>query len=268
VDQHHPTRSRRDSRMKVLIVDNDRIALGLTNGLLASEGYETVLAGSTREAVHKLETERPLELIVVDIVVIGPDGLEFLRYLKTNERHRGIPVLICSAMDDPEFVVKCAALGFRDYAPKPVSRETLLPKVKKLVASGQGSLLIVDDDSVVLDLLARIVTREGYSVLTASSGDEALALLQRNRIMALISDISMPGMSGIELLKKCKEIDSAIPVLLITGNADRYSREQASEAGADGYVVKPFKNIEISRQLSRFRNLDKRSRATERRAIS
>jgi CheY-like chemotaxis protein len=254
--------------MKVLIVDNDRSALGLINGILESEGYETVLAGSAREATYKLETTRPLELIIVDIILAGPDSIEFLQYVKNNQRHRGIPILICSALDNPEIVVKCAALGVKDYVPKPVTREALIPKVKKLIASGEGLVLIVDDDNIVLDLLSRIVSREGYSVLTAPSGEEALAIMENNKIFALISDIVMPGISGIDLLKKTKSKCNETPVLLITGNSDKHSREEASAAGADGYIVKPFKNIEIARQLSAFRGLVRRPHQTTKRVVS
>ena len=74
-------------------------------------------------------------------------------------------------------------------------------------------------------------------------------MIASRQIFAIISDICMPGISGLDLLVKVKEIYPQMPVLLVTGQTGKYSREQAIAAGADGFMAKPFKNVEIATKL-------------------
>ena len=89
--------------------------------------------------------------------------------------------------------------------------------------------------------------------LTAADGQQALDLLETHKyIKAVISDIVMPNVDGFELLARIKSNYPGIPVLLITGHGGRYERKDVISAGADGYITKPFKNIEIVNTLKSF----------------
>jgi CheY-like chemotaxis protein len=101
-------------------------------------------------------------------------------------------------------------------------------------------ILIVDDDPGFRNALAFSFRRKGYQVLLAPSGKEAFELIQSNHVDLVISDIQMPGGDGIELLDRTREIDRAIPfVLLMTGYAE-LSTEDAYNKGADALFSKPF----------------------------
>jgi CheY-like chemotaxis protein len=76
-----------------------------------------------------------------------------------------------------------------------------------------------------------------------------LKILETESVFAVISDICMPGISGLELLAKVKATHPEVFVLLITGQTGKFDKEQAIAAGADGFVAKPFKNIELSQKL-------------------
>ncbi len=239
--------------MKILIAEPDSSITQSFGGILESNGYDPTSVNSVKEAISIIGTFRPLGLVLIGLGSDASEWYELLRYLASNPRLRKIPVLICSSLNDPFVVMKCAELGVREYALMPVAPEALLARVQKLTASNEGAVLIVDDDAVLLDLLAKVVQREGFGVLTATSGEDALKIISARKVLAVVSDIGMPGMSGIDLLKTIKEKHKNIPVLLVTGNAGKFSRGEAEDAGADGYVTKPFRNVEIARQLATFR---------------
>lgn len=115
--------------------------------------------------------------------------------------------------------------------------------------TAKASVLIVDDEKFIRDILSRIVIREGYHTDTAEDGVEAFDKIRENEFHFVISDINMPNMDGLELLKKIKEHDSGIQVLLITSKAGVHSAEDILRAGADFFITKPFKNAEIAKTL-------------------
>ncbi|MFZ5980818.1 MAG: response regulator [Candidatus Zixiibacteriota bacterium] len=115
--------------------------------------------------------------------------------------------------------------------------------------SVKASVLIVDDDKYIRDILSRIVTREGYKTETADDGVEAFDKIRASDFNFVISDVNMPKMDGIELLKKIKEYDNNILVLLITSKAGKYSADNILKIGADFFITKPFKNAEIAKTL-------------------
>ncbi len=89
--------------------------------------------------------------------------------------------------------------------------------LKLAPSENRGKVLIVDDDDDVVELLSEIVSTQGYQTETAFNGDEALEMFQKSKPNLVITDVLMPGISGIDLAKKLKEIDSSIPVILISG---------------------------------------------------
>ncbi|HDL20840.1 MAG TPA: response regulator, partial [Nitrospirae bacterium] len=103
------------------------------------------------------------------------------------------------------------------------------------------SILLVDDDSSVRDVLASILGEEGFKVVDTGSPEEAERLISDRRFHLVLSDIKMPRISGITLLKKIKEIDSDIPVILITGFPELDLSIEALKEGAYDFIIKPFK---------------------------
>jgi len=128
---------------------------------------------------------------------------------------------------------------------KPVDEKILLQKVNKILQSTVHWILTVDDDSIILNLLKKILERAGYKALTASSGKEALELVETHRVSMVITDIEMPEMNGIELMAKLKEKNPSLPIMIITGKSSGHDKKSLLRAGADGYITKPFKNFEV-----------------------
>lgn len=116
------------------------------------------------------------------------------------------------------------------------------------------SVLVVDDEQFIRQLLVRTIKREGYLVSEAGDGRKALDILSEKHIDIVISDIKMPNMDGWQLLEEIKKEYPEISVILITAYAGDHTPENAIEAGADYFITKPFKNVEIARTLTGLMN--------------
>ncbi|MCB9564552.1 MAG: EAL domain-containing protein [Kofleriaceae bacterium] len=104
---------------------------------------------------------------------------------------------------------------------------------------GKASVLVVDDDAAVLRAHTRTLARTQLDVVTASSGDEALIRLQERAFDVVVTDISMPGMNGIDFLRAVRLVDADLPVLFVTGEASLDTAIDAVELGATRYLAKP-----------------------------
>jgi DNA-binding NtrC family response regulator len=106
-------------------------------------------------------------------------------------------------------------------------------------------VLIIDDETAILDTLRILLKREGFDVVTASGGQAGLAALPEVRPDFVLSDIRMPGVTGIEILNAARELDATLPVILMTAQASLNSAIQAVNQGAFHYIQKPFSNDEL-----------------------
>src|SRR5262249_29069060 len=105
-----------------------------------------------------------------------------------------------------------------------------------------SSILIVDDEELNSEALARRLQGHGYAVTVAKSGPEAIDLLGERRVDLVLLDIMMPGMSGLEVLKVLRRVDSLIdlPILMVTAKGESEDMVEALERGANDYVTKPI----------------------------
>jgi len=101
-------------------------------------------------------------------------------------------------------------------------------------------ILAIDDDPSVTSVLKRGLSYEGFAVDTASSGVEGLAVAREHAPDLVILDVMMPGMDGLEVLRRLRAADAHLPVLLLTAKDAPADQVQGLERGADDYVVKPF----------------------------
>lgn len=106
-------------------------------------------------------------------------------------------------------------------------------------------ILVADDDAVIRAGLLRILTAEGYEVDTVSNGCAALQRLDEKKYKLLVTDLKMPGMSGLEVLREIRSCQPELPVVLITGYAAIDNAVEAMKNGATDYLSKPFSNDEI-----------------------
>lgn len=108
-----------------------------------------------------------------------------------------------------------------------------------------SKILVVDDEEKMRKLLTMILTEEKYHVTTANSAALALEKFKQEAYDVVLSDIKMPGEDGLQLLSKIKSIDPYVPVILITGHADKQIAIEALRGGAFDFVEKPFSDEEL-----------------------
>ena len=106
------------------------------------------------------------------------------------------------------------------------------------------SILVVDDDKDLANLLERILVEEGYQVVKAYDGNSALTVLEEQRPDLIILDIIMPGMDGLKALDVIRR-DHDVPVIMLTAKRDAATARDAFTTGADDYIRKPFRKFEI-----------------------
>ena len=109
----------------------------------------------------------------------------------------------------------------------------------------RGLVLHVEDEPAIRDVVRLYLTREGFSVIAATTGEEALQELRRNRPVAVILDVGLPGMDGIEVCRTMRSDNDWTPVLFCTARDDEVDRVMGLEMGADDYVTKPFSPREL-----------------------
>ncbi|MEW6050507.1 MAG: response regulator [Candidatus Zixiibacteriota bacterium] len=112
-------------------------------------------------------------------------------------------------------------------------------------------ILVVDDEAMMRALLEKILSRDGYQVLSATDGAAALEILKSQKVNLVISDIKMPRLNGFELLKAIKTDFPHISVIMMTACGDTFSVKDALLLGADEYITKPFKSYEIALVVER-----------------
>jgi EAL domain-containing protein (putative c-di-GMP-specific phosphodiesterase class I) len=115
----------------------------------------------------------------------------------------------------------------------------------------QPRVLTADDDDASRAFLARGLRGAGYDVLTAANGREAISLLDEGPVDAIVTDIAMPEMTGIQLLRAIRSRDADVPVVLVTGSPDLESAMQAVKLGALLYLTKPIDMEELKRVMAR-----------------
>ena len=109
-----------------------------------------------------------------------------------------------------------------------------------MTAPGARRVLVVDDDPLLLRVAAALLSAEGFDVSRAPSGEEALAAVARSRFDLVLSDVKLPGVTGLELVQQVHAISPDTPIILMTAFASVNSAVEAMRAGASDYIVKPF----------------------------
>ena len=111
-------------------------------------------------------------------------------------------------------------------------------------SSSKGSILVVEDEQAIADLVRAYLKRDGFGVVWARSGEQALEELTRHPVRLVVLDIGLPGIDGFEVCRRLRARTS-MPILILSARDDEVDRVSGLEAGADDYVTKPFSPREL-----------------------
>ena len=114
---------------------------------------------------------------------------------------------------------------------------------------GPVTLLVVDDDEPIRNAVRRYLAQQGYEVTLAATGEEALGVLRRQKIMVMVLDVNLPGVSGIDLVPRIIEIEPSIALIMLTGVNDATTAALCMQRGAMEYLIKPIALADLGRAV-------------------
>jgi len=243
---------------RILVVEDDDNAFDALSTYLQSAGYVPVRARTGEEALRLAQTMQPLA-VTLDLVLPGMEGLEVLKTLKQEEKTTPLPVIIVSMLDNRELAL---AFGAEDYFIKPVDWPRMLRRLREItsrVASKRARLLVIDDDTVVHDMLEAELQGEGYELDRALSGREGLERAEQTKPDVIILDLNMPGMSGFEVAEMLKRSEGTarIPIVVFTGRDLSAAERDRLREGINGLVIKG--NAAAARLIRAIQSIDARA---------
>ena len=214
----------------ILIIDDDPTIHDLLKRFLGKKGFEVKTATSGAEGVRLAKTLQP-EAITLDVMMPGMDGWSVLTSLKAHPETADIPVIMMTMVDDQNLGY---ALGAAEYLLKPIDSkklETILDKFKPAVNS--DSIMVVEDDPGVREMLCRQLRAKNWRVVEAENGKEALLKLKNYQPGLILSDLMMPEMDGFELVHRLKQHEqlSSIPIIILTAKSITNQERQKLNGG-------------------------------------
>jgi CheY-like chemotaxis protein len=226
--------------MKIMLVHNRAEYYQNLNQVLKQNRHEVLTEDSVDRSIAAILSDPGIDLVVSDFNVPEQGGLYLLDYLKSLPRLEKLPVIITGISLQKETVEVCLRLGAQDVIHLPVREEVLLGSVNKAISARKRTVLLVTAESAVMDSVGQTVELEGFRVLIAGSATEALKILGSEKVDVVVSDMTLPGMPGLEFLISAKATQGQVPVVLITGSESGIKLEQAIAAGADALVDNPI----------------------------
>ena len=265
-----------EEEVKILIIDDDPSAAGALRKILEKEGFKILDVQSGTEGLAKIRDDHSIEVILTDVRMPGMDGLTILKNAK--EMRPEVEVIMVTAYGDYNMAIEALRNNAFDYLKKPIDIDDLLGALgrfreKRALRKNYYPtfrILLLDDEETQRAFLKRLLVDEGFDVVVAGNGEDGLAIFDREKIDIIVTDIKMPGMSGMEVLYKVKKISADVEVILVTGHGDQNVAIEALRGGACDYLKKPIdldelifalqkakERIKLERSL-RFRNRDVR----------
>ncbi len=199
----------------VLVIDDDPSALELMKRFLEKDGLQVYTAASGEQGLQLAKMHRP-DLITLDVMMPGVAGWATLAALKTDATTYTIPVVMVTMIDDRG---RGFALGATDYLTKPVDWQKLGATLRAYIPHpSAGPVLIVDDDADQVDLLVRMMTKEGWEVDVACNGQEGLDRVAARKPVLILLDLMMPVLDGFGFLSELHRRfpNLTVPVIVVT----------------------------------------------------
>jgi len=236
-----------------------------TNASHAMDGRHGVLTVQLKSIPATADGQNWVELSVADNGSgIAAEDLEriFEPYFSTKEKTRGTGMglaMVHGIINSQGGTIKVESevgKGTKFIISLPVVKNVPLTPVVELgeIKGGSGQVMLVDDEEQVVQVTGEILKNLGYGVVGKTSPEEALALFSSSpeEFDLVLTDLTMPGLTGLELSSRIKTIRADIPIVLFTGYSELVSREAATAAGIDEYCMKPISMRHLSMLMLKF----------------
>jgi DNA-binding response OmpR family regulator len=233
------------------VVDDSATFREALRAALGQLGYGVVTAASGEEGLRLAEARRPAALIV-DGVMPGIDGATVIRRLRLDAALRGLPCLLLTASEERDAELRALDAGADAFVRKEEDMGVILARFAAMLRSVSGEpgaisnlagpkrILAVDDSPTYLHELAYALRDEGYDVVLACSGEEAIEMLSVQSVDCILMDLLMPGIGGQECCRRIKTSPTLrnTPLIMLTAVEDRQALIEGLGTGADDYIAK------------------------------
>ena len=226
---------------KILLVDDNEISLMMTEMVLSEMHYDVTTATSGEAAIERLQ-QYPYDLMLLDIVMEGMNGIEALARIREIPEIRNIRTIFLTSSSQITDMTEAIRLGALDFIRKPTLPETLLSAVQKaLLVQKKDTILAVDDDEISQLAIGGMFGIR-YDVHSVFSGAEALEILEKEKPSLVLLDLHMPGMNGLEVLERIRDIEGCedLPVVFLTADTAPETEAKIFAAGAMDFIAKPM----------------------------
>ena len=258
-------------RKRLLVVEDDRAERMSIEELLGHDDIEIVTAGTGSEALSTLKRD-PCDCVVLDLRLPDMTGFEVLEQLRADASLSDVPVVVftgreLSAEEDAQLHTMARSIVVKGVeSPERLLDETALflhrivtdlpPEKQRMLERLNSSdedlvgrtVLLVDDDARNIFALSSVLERRGMRVLTATTGSEAVALVESTPDLAIVlMDIMMPEMDGYQTIEVIRRTPAfrRLPIVALTAKAMKGDREKCLEAGASDYLAKPVNTEQL-----------------------
>lgn len=241
----------------VLVIDDSPTFREALKAALEAAAYRVIVCDNGEEGLRLASDQRPTA-IVVDGQLPGIDGATVIRRIRLDAALRGLPCVLLTASEDRGAEMHALDAGADAFVRKDDDVALIIARLKAVLRSASGQLegqtdtrgtasllgpkkiLAVDDSETYLQALADALRSDGYELVLAYSGEEALQLLAVQPVDCILLDLMMPGLGGRETCRRIKMAPGMrdIPVLMLTAIEDRAAMIQGLTAGADDYIAK------------------------------
>jgi CheY-like chemotaxis protein len=242
--------------IKILVIDDDRMNCELIQSVFTRHGYEVLSATSGIEGLTLFRQHAP-RVTILDLRMPEMDGLTVLKEIRAHDPHAPVIILGGGATEVQENQAR--GLRVTDFIRKGLSLDVLVECVNRVVQLPAKSvpalpgmagstavvdtgetILVVDDEPLVRDLLVQFLSLRGYRALGVKDGAEALSMVEQAPPDLILLDLLMPGMDGVDVLRQLRQREYRGGVIIITGSHNEESLDEAWAMEPQEVIGKPI----------------------------
>lgn len=249
--------------INVLVVDDNKTSRDVMKGMLERFSFNVDVAESGPESLEILENgEKTYMLVIMDWQMPGMDGIEAARRIKDSKKIDELPtIIIVSAYGREEVVEQAHEIGLEGFAIKPVNESILFNTIMKVFGQdvemelwtattsemlgevrtrlGGTHILVAEDNGINQEIITELLLQAGLKVTLANNGREAVNLVGTDDFQAVLMDIQMPEMDGLEATRKIRKVYKNLPIIAMTAHAMEGDSEKSLIAGMNDHLTKP-----------------------------
>jgi DNA-binding NtrC family response regulator len=241
-------------KIVLLMVDDEEEFLMSSAKALSRRGFEVDVAPNGVTALEMIELN-DYDVVILDVKMPDIDGIEVFRQIRQTQPY--LPVILLTGHSSLEDAFQASKDGIADYLSKPIEIEELTRVIRETVvqakwhkkpdetvdsAEEQSELvrvMLIDDEVEFLESMQRVLQRRNLEVITADGGEKGLDLLQESLVDVVVLDLKMPGMDGLEVLRRIKSGFPSVEVIILTGHPSVETAMEVINLGANEYLKKP-----------------------------